>query len=68
MCGVILTLGYLDPMYRGCTVNDYDFIKLDTGEGGLFSWLALFILTGWARHGPLMPTRMGRLITFMRVI
>ena len=33
MCGVILTLGYLDPMYRGCTVNDYDFIKLDTGEG-----------------------------------
>ena len=25
--------GYLDPMYRGCTVNDYDFIKLDTGEG-----------------------------------
>lgn len=25
--------GYLDPMYRGCTVNDYDFIKIDTGEG-----------------------------------
>ena len=25
--------GYLDPMYRGCTVNDYDFVKMDTGEG-----------------------------------
>ncbi len=60
--------GYLDPMYRGCTVNDYDFIKIDTGEGAYSVGGFRFILMDWARHGPLMRTRMGRLITSMRVI